>query len=239
VWEKPSDRPRAERFARLAGLRKLEPAIAGGKTVKNLVIGLLLLLVAAGGMTVVWTLQAGVSARREPNAIERYIAPRLRHLAIPSSARDRRNPLPASPDVIKEGREHFADHCAICHANDGSGDTEIGHGLYPKPPDMRKNGTQSLSDGELFYIIQNGVRFTGMPAWGGDPAEHEEHDENDNWELVQFIRDLPKITRAELEEMERLNPKSPLEAEEERGEREFLEGGKPQTRSPERSHGHP
>jgi mono/diheme cytochrome c family protein len=200
-------------------------------------------LIAFGGLTVVWTLRAGVSARREPNVIELYVAPRLRNLAIPASARARTNPLPTSPDVIKEGREHFADHCAICHANDGSGDTEIGRGLYPKAPDMRKDGTQSLSDGELFYIIQNGVRFTGMPAWGSDPAGHEEqgesHDERDNWELVQFIRHLPKITRAELDEMERLNPKSPEEAEEEQSEREFLEGGKPQAHPPEHSHHHP
>jgi mono/diheme cytochrome c family protein len=226
------------------GFANADPAITGKEgTMKNLVIALLLLLIAAGGLTAFWTLQAGVSARREPNAIERYVAPRLRHLAIPASARDRRNPLPASPDVIKEGREHFADHCAICHANDGSGDTEIGHGLYPKPPDMRKDGTQSLSDGELFYIIQNGVRFTGMPAWGSEPAEHEEHgeshDENDNWELVQFVRHLPKITRGELEEMERLNPKSPEDVEEERGEREFLEGGKPRAPSPDHSRHHP
>ena len=210
---------------------------------KNLVIALLFLLIAAAG-TVVWTLRAGVSARREPNVIERYVAPRLRRLAIPASARDRRNPLPASPDVVNEGRDHFADHCAICHANDGSGDCEIGHGLYPKPPDMRKDGTQSLSDGELFYIIQNGVRFTGMPAWGSDPEAHEEHgeshDEDDTWECVQFIRHLPKIARAELDEMERLNPKSALQAEEERGEREFLEGGKapPDSHSQGRSHHH-
>ncbi len=208
---------------------------------KNLVIALLLLLIAAAG-TVVWTLRAGLSARREPNVIERYVAPRLRRLAIPASARDRRNPLPSSPDVVNEGRDHFADHCAICHANDGSGDCEIGHGLYPKPPDMRKEATQSLSDGELFYIIQNGVRFTGMPAWGSDPekSDGESLDEDDNWELVHFIRHLPKIDRAELDEMERLNPKSPQEAEEERGEREFLEGGKasPDSHSQERSHHH-
>jgi hypothetical protein len=107
---------------------------------------------------------------------------------------------------------------------------------------MRKDGTQSLSDGELFYIIQNGVRFTGMPAWGSDPEESdgESHDEDDNWELVHFIRHLPKIARAELDEMERLNPKSALQAEEERGEREFLAGGKasPDPHSQGRSHHH-
>jgi mono/diheme cytochrome c family protein len=205
--------------------------------VKQLVIALLLLLVAAAALSVVWMLHAGVSTRREPSAIERFIALRLRHLAIPASARERVDPLPASPDVIQEGLEHFADHCAICHANDGSGDTEIGRGLYPKAPDMRKEATQSLSDGELFYIIQNGVRFTGMPAWGSDPeapaGQGEPHGEDDNWELVRFIRHLPKIGRGELDEMERLNPKSPREADEERSEREFLEGGAPQAHSPE------
>src|SRR5262249_3727287 len=102
--------------------------------------------------------------------------------------------------------------------------------------------TQSLSDGELFYIIQNGVRFTGMPAWGSDPAEHEghgeSHDQKDNWELVQFIRHLPKITRDELEEMARLSPQSAAEAEEESHEGEFLEGGKPQAPTTEHSHHH-
>ena len=63
--------------------------------------------------------------------------------------------------MIAEGRDHFADHCATCHANDGSGNTEMGRGLYPKAPDMRLPATQNLSDAELFYIIENGVRLTG------------------------------------------------------------------------------
>ena len=186
---------------------------------KNLLISLLLFIFAAEGLAIVWTLGAGASARRDPTPIESFVAPRLRHLAIPVSAQERKNPVAPSAKSVAEGRAHFADHCAICHANDGSGDSEVGHGLYPKPPDMRKDGTQSLSDGELFYIIENGVRFTGMPAWGSDEGssgssrEKGEHSEEDNWELVNFIRHLPKITRAELEEMERLNPKAPDEHE--------------------------
>ena len=178
-----------------------------------------LAVVAAVVLILLPFMRGGISVRRAPSAVERFVARRLRHLAIPAGARDEKNPLPASPQVIAEGREHFADHCALCHANDGSGDSEIGHGLYPKVPDMRKDDTQSLSDGELFYIIANGIRFTGMPAWGdGD------HDAEDNWELVHFIRHLPKITHQELEEMERLNPKSAGEAAEDKEEREFLGG---------------
>ena len=136
------------------------------------------------------------------------MARQLRHLAMPADQRDKRNPLPSSADNLHEGLEHFADHCAMCHGNNGSGDTPIGRGLYPKPPVLREADTQSLTDGELFSIIQNGIRFTGMPAFAGD------HGDEDTWRLVLFIRHLPKVTDRELAEMEKLNPHGPVEAPE-------------------------
>ena len=99
---------------------------------------------------------------------------------------------------------HFADHCAFCHANDGSGSSEIGRGLYPKPPDMRAAATQGLTDGELFYIIENGVRFTGMPAFG--TGKEDAAGEKLAWQLVLFIRHLPRITDEEISRMKQLNP---------------------------------
>lgn len=105
----------------------------------------------------VWFGVGGISARRPPGRLEAVVAPRLRSLAIPSGVRRMRNPIPESPEVIAAGLEHFADHCAVCHANDGSGDTEMGRGLYPRVPNLRRAATQALSDGELFYVIENGV----------------------------------------------------------------------------------
>jgi mono/diheme cytochrome c family protein len=90
------------------------------------------------------------------------------------------NPFAMSPENLRAGMEHFADHCAICHANDGSGDTLFGKNLYPKPPDMRSAETQSKPDGELYYTIQNGVRLTGMPAFGEDQGTADA----DTWKLV-------------------------------------------------------
>src|SRR5262249_36175555 len=113
----------------------------------------------------IWIGSRGLSAKAPPRRLGTAVAGATRRPAGPPAARDRKNPIARSPEVIAEGMEHYADHCAACHANDGSGDTEIGLGLYPKPPDMRQAGTQSLTDGELFYIIENGVRLTGMPAW--------------------------------------------------------------------------
>jgi mono/diheme cytochrome c family protein len=176
-------------------------------------------LVAAGALVLV---AGGVSARPEPSAAEAWIARRLRSLAIPPSARAERNPVPPGREAIDAGRAHFADHCAVCHGNDGRGRTEMGRGLYPRPPDLTRPATQRLSDGELFWIIENGVRFTGMPAWG-----HEEPGEGteDSWRLVHFIRHLPQLGPAELREMERQNPRPPAEAEEREQEEKFLEGG--------------
>jgi mono/diheme cytochrome c family protein len=189
------------------------------KVLRSLVL-LLLLLVILGAAGVVWLTRHGVSARAQPGRVETLVAGQLRRLAIPREAREERNPLSMTPAVLKEAREHFADHCALCHANDGSGQTEIGQGLYPKAPDMRRWSTQKLSDGELYYIIENGVRFTGMPGWG----DGGEHSRKDSWALVHFIRRLAYLTPADVEAMKKLNPRSPHEMEEEREAEAFLKG---------------
>ena len=197
-------------------------------------LGLILVgAIALGGALVVFSLvRHGVSARDEPTALEAFIARRVRHWAVPRRAREMQNPVALTDGVLVEGRAHFADHCAICHGNDGRGQTPIGRNLYPKAPDMSLAETQSLSDGELFYIIHHGVRLTGMPAWGADDPDRD----LDSWKLVHFIRHLPNITAAELEEMRALNPKTRKEFEEEEMARKFLgnEGGMPT--SPEHKH---
>ena len=171
----------------------------------------------------------GLSARAQPSALEAAAAAVMRKLAMPASARDAKNPVANSPQVQQEARLHFADHCAICHGNDGSGDTMMGHGMYPKPPDLRAAQTQERSDGEIFWIIENGVRLTGMPAFGGNSAngghpEMEHVKGEDSWKLVHFIRHLPALTVEERMEMEKYNPKGPEDLKEEQEEREFLGG---------------
>ncbi|MGH9315790.1 MAG: c-type cytochrome [Thermoanaerobaculia bacterium] len=179
-------------------------------------------------------LNHGLSSRRQPRAAEVFVARRLRHLAIPRGARNLRNPEPASPEVLNEAMAHFADHCSSCHSNDGKGQTEIGQNLYPKAPDMTGRDTQRLSDGELFYIIKNGVRFTGMPAWGDGSPEAD----RDSWKLVRFIRHLPQLTAQEIEEMKAMNPMSRAEMEEEEEANKFLQGADVTTPSPPKQRHH-
>lgn len=188
-----------------------------GKVLTGLIV--LAVIVTAGVIALL--IHHGLSARDEPSMLETWIALSVRHLATPSSMRNERNPVALTPAVLGEARAHWADHCATCHANDGSGDTEMGRGMYPHPPDMRQPRTQNLTDGELFSIVKNGVRLTGMPAWG-DAAGH---DDADNWKLVHFIRHLPKITPEEVAQMEALNPKTSDEWREMQAESDFLSGG--------------
>ena len=180
------------------------------------------------------TVHHGFRARDQPSSLETYVARLARRLAVPSGAKNENNQFTASPELMAEARAHFADHCAICHANNGSGNTEIGQNLYPKAPDMRLPQTQNLTDGELYYTIHNGIRLTGMPAWGT-----EEKDE-DSWKLVLFIRHLPQLSPAEEREMEALNPKGPGEKQEELEEEQFLNQGQPgnQTPKPPTHHDH-
>ena len=190
------------------------------KAVVKAFLLLVALIIVVGALAFIWIGSRGITARAEPGAIETAVARTMRRLAIPSAARDLVNPVAVSPQIIAEGMAHYADHCAGCHANDGSGETELGLGLYPKPPDMRRAETQSLSDGELFYIIENGVRLTGMPAWGkGRPEDAEQ-----TWHLVHFIRHLVRLNEEELEQMEAMNPRPPAEIRQQMEAERFLEG---------------
>jgi mono/diheme cytochrome c family protein len=199
--------------------------------------GALLVLVCAvaGLLAGAYIVTAGVSARPQPGRVEVFVARTVRNLAIARHAPDLQNPVPGGEQTIAEGRAHFADHCASCHANDGSGNTEMGRGLYPRAPDMRLPATQDLSDHELFYIIENGIRLTGMPGWGTGTKAGEEA----SWRLVHFIRRLPAITSGEVEEMEALNPRSPEEIRQEIAAEEFLRGDDIAPVEPgEATHGH-
>jgi mono/diheme cytochrome c family protein len=180
-----------------------------------------LAVVGLGSIIVItWLLSQGIGTKRTPGPLETAVARRLRSYAIPAAARRQRNPVPAARQAIADGMHHFADHCATCHANDGSGHIEVGEGLSPPAPDMRREPTQGLSDGELFYIIENGVRFTGMPAWGTGTPDGEAA----SWRLVHFIRHLPRLTESEVEQMKALNPRSADEWRDEENIRHFLEG---------------
>jgi len=145
--------------------------------------GVILLAVIVLGALAYFLALPGLSiSRREPSSIETSIATWLLHNSVPAADRQRVNPLDKDLSNITAGKELFSRKCETCHAYDGDGKTEIGAGSYPRPPVLRSLVT-SLTDGEIFYHIRNGIRNTAMPAWNMP--------EREIWQLVTYVRHLP------------------------------------------------
>jgi mono/diheme cytochrome c family protein len=181
---------------------------------------IILLLLVGSTLAALWLLPGTFSAKATPPEWEVKAARFIRHLATPSHFLKMSNPVPFSPENLAQARHHFADHCATCHANDGSGKTHMGPNFYPPVPDLRDPAIQAMADGELFYIIHYGIRFTGMPAWGkGLPEE-----DLDSWKLVLLIRHFPNITPEEITEMKQYNPLTREEREQQEALDKFLSG---------------
>jgi predicted CXXCH cytochrome family protein len=160
---------------------------------RNAVLLALLAVFAIAALTSAALIWRGFRANTAPSALEALVARTARNWAIPSRARNEPNPLEATSENLQKGRGDFMAHCASCHGIDGGGITQIGQNLYPRVPDLRQAQTQNLTDGEIHYIVENGVQRTGMPAWN---ALHQESGD-DGWNLVLFIRSLRSLTETE------------------------------------------
>lgn len=183
-------------------------------------IGALAAAIVVVAVIVLWNItRGGVSTREAPSRLETTVARFLRKAAIPAASREQKNPVIMDAAKVADARAHWADHCATCHAADGSGKAASGERMYPPAPDMRTAITQDLSDGEIYWIIQNGIRLSGMPAWGEAHA-----DDPETWELVALVRSLPGLTRDDVESIEAAMPVSAHERAEKEAEEVFLRG---------------
>ena len=132
----------------------------------------------------------GLRASSSPGVFEGSVARSIRDFAIPHAEERRTNPLAGDSIALTQGRNAFLSRCAVCHGADGRGATPIGANEYPRVPDLRAEPTQRLSDGDIHYIIENGVQFTGMPAMHSQSS-------SESWKLVVFIRSLRRPTPQE------------------------------------------
>jgi predicted CXXCH cytochrome family protein len=158
------------------------------------IVAVLLFVAVIAVVYGVAVIRHGFSAADQPSALERGMARAVRNIGVPSLAKNEKNPLAATADLLAEARENFANHCANCHGNKGTLSSNIGQNLYPKAPDLSMPETQNLTDGEIHYIIKNGVRLTGMPAWSNP---HIAQDDTDAWKLVLFVRNIAAATPQE------------------------------------------
>lgn len=148
---------------------------------------LLILFLAMLGGGYLYVTHGGMIARKTPPSLEKYIAHYLVNISIPNDAKAQQNPLSAAADGADAaaGQVLYKKNCEVCHAYDGGGRTALGSGLYPPPADLRRPAIAQRTDGELFYLIRNGIRNTGMPGWQLSDLE--------TWQLVAALRNLPQV----------------------------------------------
>lgn len=163
-------------------------------------IATLLLLPVLGALCAGIALTAGFfdfSAARPPGRLEQRLAAFVLNRSIERHAPKVVNPLARSPVAAAAGLALFKTHCITCHGAPGVDPTEGGASLNPPAPGLTLARVQARSDGELRWIISNGIRMTGMPAFG--PSRNEE----ELWQLVAALRRLPNLSSEERQTLAR------------------------------------
>ncbi|HWZ86580.1 MAG TPA: cytochrome c [Thermoanaerobaculia bacterium] len=155
--------------------------------------------VVAAGLGAVALVASGVidpAASVAPSALETRIARFALDHAVARRAPRSANPLKADGDVLRGGMAHYKSMCVTCHGAPGVDASEAGAGLNPPAPDLTLGRVQKRTDGELFWVVQNGIRMSGMPAFG--PT----HKDEEIWKIVAFLRHLPALTPEEEKALE-------------------------------------
>jgi mono/diheme cytochrome c family protein len=147
-------------------------------------------LILGVSSAVLSALLAGCAADKTPSQGETNLANAAKDVAIPLEAGMKKNPLPETDEVVSQGQEVFLGSCAQCHGAEARGNTDIGRSMNPPAMDLSSPHVQHWSDAELFWIIQNGVRLSGMPAWKSSISD------NETWKLARFIHRLPRLDAA-------------------------------------------
>ena len=127
------------------------------------------------------------NATGRPSPAEAWVARYVLRGWVRANAPDQRNPLTATAQNLQDGEHEYDEHCAVCHAFDGSGENRIGADFYPPVVRLSK-GAMFLSDGALYFIVSNGIRMSGMPGFG------TKHSSDELWKIILWVRHFPELT---------------------------------------------
>ncbi len=161
--------------------------------------GLLLLAVIAfiAGVVVMFTGVINVAATDPHHPVTRFILSTTMDNSVRVHAKGITAPALDDPRMIMEGFRHYREMCVGCHLAPGIDSTEISEGLMPRPPKLQE-AVEEWTPEELFWVTRNGVKMTGMPAWG--PT----HSDARIWAIVAFLEKLPHLSAAEYQKMDRM-----------------------------------
>ena len=160
-------------------------------------LGSLILVVVIAGQAFIYSGFYNVAATDHPNLLMEWMLSTTSDRSVEYHARGIYHPPYLNdPEIIRAGFNKYRKDCAMCHGTPASYPGEVGKGLTPEPPKLWKSA-QDMSDGELFWVIRNGIEMTGMPSWS------HEYKEKDIWSVVAFLKRLPNISAQQYQEMMR------------------------------------
>ena len=165
------------------------------KTIISTLIFSIVFAVLAG-LVVIYTGMFNVATAWEDPTPIRWALVTTRQNSIKSRAASIEAPPTKGNKQIEKGFRSYREMCAVCHTPPGATDSPVTKGLNPLPPDLAKSAKQ-MSSAELFWVIKNGIRMTGMPAWG--PT----HSDDQLWDIVAFVKKLPGMSKQEYRSLDR------------------------------------
>jgi mono/diheme cytochrome c family protein len=156
-----------------------------------LIVFVVVLVLVAGSAAFIWSGAYNVSARVPHLGITLRLLETIRDLSIAAHSKGIHVPSLKDREYIELGLHHFHPMCRLCHGAPGYPREEFAQGLYPAPPDLTSDQVQGWKDAELYWIVDNGLKMTGMPAFGVT------HSEKEMWAVVAFLRRLPNLKAEE------------------------------------------
>ncbi len=158
---------------------------------KQFWVGLIIGIVLSGVVgIIIGVSMVGKKAVVKPSNLEAFIIDELKNLRIPEQTPPA-VPIERSEENLLTGGEHFNHHCAVCHDLEGDADSDFAKAFYPPVADLTSGDVQEYSDGQLKWIVDNGIRFTGMPGW------EKIIDSTTQWKIVYYMRALANPEEAQ------------------------------------------
>lgn len=159
------------------------------------IILVIIILLVAAGVIYMYSGYYNIAATQPHWKTTVSIINRLRNASIAAHSTGIQPTSITDPKLLNEGLRHFHEMCRLCHGAPGYEKEEFAKGLYPKPPDLASRGIQQLRDAEIFWVLKNGIKMTGMPAFG--PT----HQDDELWGMVSISRRLPGLTPEQYKKM--------------------------------------
>lgn len=169
------------------------------------VVGALAILMFAG-LVVMYSGVINVAATEPHSALTAFVLGTTRDRSVSFHAQGIAVPVLDDEQMVMDGFHHYREMCAGCHLAPGIESSDIRAGLRPRPPRLRET-VEAWAPEELFWIVSNGVKMTGMPAWG------ESHSDSEIWSIVAFLERLPEMSAARYEELDEMAASTPSQSE--------------------------